>query len=284
MAGEHSALGQTLDRMLHEVSLKLTPEGGRIFVDNADLDRVDQCSIELKCWFSPELFSLDVTIGSEEHPRVKLFEDDEEDTSKEVETEVGWRLSDVPVMLTLHRVDEAWLKGRAEKNDGSPVLGHFHYYPRVNTADGVIRDKRPTVTAWMALGADNFALVRSRLLDFKRFDFEIGLTIAFPQGTVDRHELMGRSVRWDGEGTLPVKSGSIVWRKEDWSPDWHRKERLIEKPQPKAELPYDPPREHLEAMEVSRRIEAALSKLSTPLWIAVAALVAMAVRQAGWFG
>lgn len=280
MAEDQSALGQTLDRMLHEVSLKLTPEGGRVFVDNADSNRLDQCHLELKCWFSPELFSLTVTIGDEEHPRVKLFEDDEEeDNGKEVETETGWRLSDVPVMLTLYRVDEAWLQDSADKNDGSPVLGHFHYYPRVNTADGRINDTRPSVEAWMALGPDNFALVRSRLLDFKRFDFEIGLTVAFPQGTVDRHEIMGRSVKWDGEGTLPVKSGAIVWRKEDWSPDWHRKERLIEKKQPKAELPYDPPREHLETLEVSRRIEAALGKLTTPLWIAAGALVILIVSR-----
>lgn len=67
MAKEQSRLSQTLDRMKHEVTLRLWPYGGRVFVENADLKCVDQSTIELKCWFSPDLFGVNVTIGSEEH-------------------------------------------------------------------------------------------------------------------------------------------------------------------------------------------------------------------------
>lgn len=278
MAEQESRLSETLDRMKHEVTLKLSPYGGRVFVENADLKRVDQSTIELKCWFSPDLFGLNVTIGSEEHPRVTHYEDEEEgqEDGKPVELDTGWRLGDVPVMLTLYRVDETWLQESAAKNDGAPVLGRLHYYPRINTSDGVVNDKRPTVTAWTCLGADNFALVRERLLDFKKYDFQIGLNVAFPQGTVESHEFMGRSIKWDGEGELPVLSASIVWQKEDWSSDFHRKERLFEKEPAKAELPYDPPREHIEVMDATRRIETALGRLVTPLWLAVGALIVMA--------
>lgn len=283
MAEQQTGLEQTLERMKHEVMLKLTPEGGRVMVDSADLDRVDQCRLEIKCWYSPELFSADVTIGSEEHSRVKRYEDEDEDgdeddqESKPVEMETGWRLGDFPVMLTIYRVDETWLRGSADKNGGKPVLGHFIYYPRKKDVSAN-RDKRPTATAWMAFGADNFELVRSRLLDFKRYDFEIGLTVAFPQGSVESHDIMGQHVKWDGEGTLAVLGGVVVWRREDWSPDYYRKERLFEKKTPQAELPYDPPREHLESMEFSRRIVGALGSLTTPLWITVGLLGVLAIK------
>ncbi len=278
---EKSALSSTLDRMKHEVSLTLTPYGGRVFVEHSDTDRVDHSHIELKCWFSPQLFGLNVTIGDEVHPRVGFYDDegDEEGNEEtEVETETGWCLSDVPIMLAIYRVDSNWLSESAERNEGSPVLGHFNYYPRVNTSDGVVNDKRPTITAWMGLGAENFALIRQRLLDFKRYDFEIGLTVTFPYGSVESHEFLGRNVSWDGKETLLVKSGVIVWRKEDWSSDYHRKERLVEKKQVKAELPYDPPREHLEVVAASGRVENALARLNTPLWIAAGALVVLVVR------
>jgi hypothetical protein len=279
MAKQESRLSRTLDRMKHEVTLVLSPYGGRVFVENADLKRVDQSTIEFKCWFSPDLFGLDVTIGSEEHPRVTHYEDEEADggEDKSVERETGWRLGDVPVMLTLYRVDEAWLQQSAANNDGSPVLGRFDYYTPANTSSGVVNDKRPTVEAWTCLGADNFALVRERLLDFKKYDFQIGLNVAFPQGTVESHGLLGRSIKWDGESELPVLSASIIWKKEDWSSDFHRKEQLFEKKPSKAELPYDPPREHIEVMDATRRIETALGRLVTPLWLAVGALIVMAL-------
>lgn len=278
MAEEDKRLSQTLDEMNRDVTLKLVPYGGRVFVNNADINRVDECSIELKCWFSPAAFSLNVTIGEEEHSRVTHYsdEDEGEQESSQAEQDIGWQLGDVPIMLTLYRVDEKWLNESAEKNNGSPVLGRLHYYPRINTADGVVKDKRPTVTAWTCLGADNFALIRSRLIDFKKYDFEIGLSVVFPHGTVESQGFIGKRIKWNGEGELPVKSASIVWRKEDWSSDFHRKERMFDDKPQEAELPFDPPREHIEVMDATRRIEAALGRLVTPIWLAVAALIVLA--------
>lgn len=273
---EEGAFGSAIERMMHEVALKLTPYGGRVFVEHADFARLDHCQLEIKCWVSPELFGMGVTIGDEVHTHVKQYKDEDQgrEESEEVEMESGWRLSDVPVMLTFYRVDDAWLRKSADEHGGKPLLGQLNYYPRINTDDGVVNDKRPTITAWMSLGPDNFELVRQRLLDFKKFDFEIGLTVEFPKGSVINEGFIGRTIKWDGAEMLPVKSGAIVWRKEDWSADFHRREYLVEKEQPKAEAPYDPPREHLELLSASQRIEGAVAKLLTPLWLLAAAVIA----------
>ncbi|NIJ65003.1 hypothetical protein FHR20_001934 [Sphingomonas leidyi] len=269
------ALGKTLDLMERTVSLEFGVLGGRVFAYHAQGDSPDRQTIELKCEQSGSfLTGSSVIIGDEHHERVSLFAEDEEDgdESKPVEMEEGWQLNQITTMLNIHEVDADWIAESAAKHDGKSLVGRFEYFPRINTDDGVVNDKRPSVSAWIGVGPETFRLLRERMLDFKKWDFTIAIEVLFPDGTVEG-SFMGRTVRWDGGKPLNVQSARIVWIKEDWSPDFHAKERLA--PRPKAGAPYDPPREHLELVSRIERLESQIQKLATPMWAAAVLLLVL---------
>lgn len=270
-----SELSKTLDLMDRSVSLEFRVLGGRVFAHHAQSDRLDRQTIELKCEQSGSfLFGSSVIVGDEHHERVNQFAEDDEDRdeSQPVEMEDGWRLGQIATILNVHEVDYDWIAGSAAKHDGQALVGRFEYFPRINTDDGVVNDKRPSASAWIGVGPETFRLLRERMLDFKKWDFAVALEVLFPKGTVETG-FMGRTVRWDGSKPLDVQSARIVWTKEDWSPDFHAKERLT--PKPKVDAPYDPPREHLELLSRIERLESQIQKLATPMWVAAVLLLVL---------
>lgn len=274
-----------LEALSRDVSLRLSVFGGRVFAHNASLDNLNRSTIELKCWWIDirNLFSLSITVGDEKHKPLRDHrddadefdaddddDDDDEDRNEEQkdEEQIGWRLGECPIMLSIYEVDERWLSSSAEKNNGEPVFGNFTYYPCNQTADGVVNDKRPTVTAWIGMGAENFRLIRERLLGGDRYDFELGITVQFPRGSMHRG-WMGREVRWDGKKPIPIRQATLVWMRDDWDADFDKK--LDERPSPEPESV--PPCEHAELMQATSRLETALARLVTPLWLTAAAVI-----------
>jgi hypothetical protein len=268
-----SELSKTLDLLERSVSIKFRVLGGRVFAHHAQADNLDRQTIELKCEQSESFLSgASVIIGDEHHPRVTMFADDDDDQDKKepVDMENGWRLTQIATILTVYQVDAGRIAESAGKHDGKALAGRFEYFPRIRTDDGVVNDGRPSVSAWIGVGSETFRLLRERVLDFKKWDFDIALEVLFPEGAIER-SFMGRVVRWDGTKPLNVESARIVWTKEDWAPDFHSKEGLGPKPQ--ADLPYDPPREHLELFGRIERLEQHIQKLATPMWAVVFLLI-----------
>lgn len=262
------------EKLCREKSLPLRAEGGRVFVHSADPSNLARCTIELKCWWSPDLltmFDSPIRIGDEVHKPFKWDEDGAQVFDEEAENLSGWTLRDCPIMLSLYSVDEGWLAESATKNGGQPILGRLHYYPPAKTADGVVNQERPTITAWVALGRTNFELVRDRLMATETPEFDLGITIEFPRGTVETGPT-GSKVHWDGKGDLPVSAVTIVWKRGDWDSDSVRWRHPYRQPEPEPE-PYEPPREHVELMQRLNRLEAAVLRLATPVWLASAAAV-----------
>lgn len=261
-----------LDR---RVTLPLTVYGGRVFAESATPDKVDGGGIELKCWWQDvaRIFDLSVVIGNEQHPPAPSRYDYDEDAAarskRREEEETGWRLSDCPVMLTIHRAEPGYFEGNKADERGGPILGQFKYYAPIRASDGVVNDRRPTITAWVGMGGENYRLIRERLLAGEQFDFDVGITARFPEAAVE-NGWVGRTVHWDGEEPLPITGATVVWRRNDWDADHDRKPSSWRSRQ---EIEYVPPREHVEVMDVTRRIETALSKLATPLWLAAGAAV-----------
>ena len=255
-----------LDVLLRTVTLALHPQGGRVFAHHATINNLDRQTIELKCEHrDPNLFfGKSVVIGDEVHPVPQLFddEDDESDTKRPVEEETGWRLGTIPIMLSIFEVDADWLHDSSEKHGANVLVGQLSYHPRINTDDGAVNDKWPRCTAWVGVGPDTFRLLRDRVLNFQKYDFQIGMDVLFPSGGVE-NAWKGRTIKWDGNGQLPILSAVAVWTKEDWSSDYRRKERLG----PPKEAEYVPSREHVELMRATERIEAGLRAVLSPLFI-----------------
>lgn len=272
MAGQDQT---ALDALSREVTLRLSACGGRVFAHSANTEQLNRSTIELKCWWMDlkNLFSLGITIGDEKHEPLHdgglADEDDEDDEGHFDEEQIGWRLGECPILLSIYEIDEHWLASSAANNDGMPVLGRLQYYPRIQTADGVVNDKRPSVTAWTGMGAENFRLIRERLLSGERHDFELGITVEFPPGSV-KSGWAGREIHWDGLEALPISSATIVWSRNDWNVD--REGRLNNRPPP--EPAYVPPLEHVELLQASSRLETAIGRLVTPLWLTAAAVIA----------
>jgi hypothetical protein len=268
-----------LDTMVRTVTLEFTVQGGRVFAHNAEPGKLDRQTIELKCeTHGSWLFGDDeVMIGSDKHPVPQLFEDggeDDEEEGKSIDEEEGWRLGAISTMVSLYEVDEAWLLDSAGRNEGRPILGQFEYHEPIRTADGVVNEKWPKAFAWVGIGSDTFRLIRDRLLTFEKYDFSVGLEVLFPEEAVESN-WVGRNVKWDGKGQLRITGATIVWKRNDWSPDYRRKERLV--PEPKPDLPYDPSREHIEVLEATKRLEGAVSRLATPMWLAAGAIIAFLI-------
>lgn len=274
-------LADLIGAMARHVELELRPVGGRIFVDNATLEHIDSSKIELKCFWSgglASLFSLSIVIGDQKH-MMPLIDEDAEDENVERHEEIGWRLGDCPIMLTLHPIDAKWLTESADRNDGKPILGQLYYHPPVNTDDGVVNEKRPTVTAWVGLGRDNFNVIRDSLVTKDAPQFQVGLSLDFPPEAIEQGDFR-RKIRWDGKGALPVTGAVVVWKNNDWSADFdtqmHERKMLsrrhnIEPPEPRLE--------HQQTLDALSRVESAMAKLSTPIWIAAAAAIASLILR-----
>jgi hypothetical protein len=254
-----------------KVSIQFRVDGGRLFTRNAELTNLDPLSIELRCTAIDRHFDDDVIFGTDSHPVHSPFEalDSDGDESKPVKQEVGWSLHSIPTTIMVVQVDEAKISKSAEENDGEPIFGKFWFHAPVQTSDGVVNEKWATAHAWVGVGPETFRLVRDQLLRFEQDDFAIGLGIMFPEGTVDRN-WVGSVVKWDGKGILPVTGVGIVWQRGHWSSD-----KLLPPPvtQQSERLNDQPSREHIELLDASRRIEAAVSRLLAPLWLAAAALL-----------
>lgn len=262
-----------LEQEVRKVSITLRPSGGRVFANHAEPNGIDRCSIELKCWWSPSLmamFDSGIRIGEDKHKPLTWDDDGQQVMDEDSkEEEIGWSLIDCPIMVSIYRTDEVQLAEGAAKNDGEPILGRLAYYAPIQSSDGVVNDKRPTVTVWVGFGPKNFALLQERLLEKEEPDFDLGIGVAFPKGTVESG-WVGKKVNWDGKDVLPVTSAVIVWKRADWDSDADRFRPVRRRAQPEE---YEPPREHIELMDAVKRLEANIVKLATPLWIATIAAV-----------
>jgi hypothetical protein len=266
------------DELLSKVTQEFYVRGGRLYAHEAEAGKLDRQTIELKCEAGGSLFhGSSIVIGDDEHPRANPFDDDDDDETDEaranqpVETERGWRLETLHTMVSIYPVDEAWIAESAGRHDGKPIRGLLSYHPAIVTSDGAANEKRPMVSAWVAVGPDTFRLLRDELLSFKDFAFSLSLDLRFERASVTPNWI-GRQVAWDGEGSIPVDGMTVLWKREDWSPDFRRrKARSNTKP----DLTPEPSREHSDAMGAAARIEAAVSKLTTPLWLILGALAAL---------
>lgn len=264
-----------LDDMLHQVTLSLSISGGRVFVHSATQRNLNSSSVELKCWWQRPgawnpFHQRSITIGDESH---KLSPADEDDETPEMdwEEQVGWRLEQCPIMLTFDEVDDAWLADSAERNGGEALKGQLSYHPPVDADE--FGKSRASVSVWVPLGQDNFQLLRDRVLEGDQFEMSVGLTVQFPKGCVKSGDHgYGKSVQWDGKDALPIKDAVVVWTAHDWNSDYDHKDEGQREPEP-----YVPPQEHVEILAATSRIEAAVAKLVTPLWLAIAVLVWIAV-------
>ena len=265
-----------LDTLLHDVRLSLSPCGGRVIVRSASKNSLNSLSVELKCWWQrPGAWDLfhqrSIAIGDEKH---KLLPSDEDDETPETdwEEQVGWRLEQCPIMLEFDEVADDWLADSAERNGDEALTGQLSYYAPVD-ADEFGKDARPTVTVWVPLGHDNLKVLRDRILAGDALDISIGLTVQFPKGCVQRGDNgYGKSVQWDGENTLKVKDVVVVWTRHDWNADCDDKPERV----PEAERD-ELLQAHVEMGTIANRIEASIVKLVTPLWLAVAVLVWIAI-------
>lgn len=263
-----------LDTILRTIMLEFTPLGGRVFAHHAEPGKLDRQTIELKCDATSSWLSTggQVVIGTEKHPALQRFEDeaDRSDGKDAVREEEGWRLSTIPTMISVYEMTDKLLIGASNDKKGSKIIGDFSYNERIQTSDGVVNEKWPTVHAWIGVGPDTFLLLRDSLLQFQRFDFSLGLEVCFPPDAVEP-SWIGRRVKWDGKERLNVMSAVIVWKREDWSSDYMEKRRIG--PEREVVQPYEAPREHVEVMNAVRRIEGAVARLAVPVWIAAGAIV-----------
>jgi len=267
------------DDLLSKVTQEFYVRGGRLYAHEAEAAKLDRQTIELKCEAGGSLFGhgSSIVIGDDEHPRANPFDDDDDDGAEEtssdkpVEMEKGWRLETLPTMVSIYPVDEAWIADSATRHDGKPVRGLLSYHPAIVSAGEAANDKRPMVSAWVAVGPDTFRLLRDELLTFKDYDFSLSLDLRFERANITPNWI-GRQVAWSGEGSIAVEGMTVLWKREDWSPDFRRrKARANTKPEPGSE----PSREHRDAMDAAARVEAAVTKLTTPLWLILGALAAL---------
>lgn len=271
----------TLDDLIRDVTQAFYVRGGRVFAHEAEPGKLDKQTIELKCEAEgdfPGLFGTNIVIGTDKHPRANIVGDDDNEANetqadRPVEEEEGWRLETIPTMVSIYAVDEAWITESAGRNDGEAVRGLLNYHEPVVTNDGMAKNNRPMVTAWVAVGPDTFRLLRDHLLTFKECDFSLGLDLRFPRGIIESR-WMGRTVKWDGKGQIPITGMTIVWKREDWSADFRcRKKRSA----PATEPVYEPSREQRDILDASARVEAAVSKLLLPLWLIAGAVLAFLI-------
>jgi hypothetical protein len=265
-----------IQRRTRTLRLALDVKGGRVFTHNADVENIDRCTIELKCTWSPSFLTLSDTsilIGNQQHKPLKWDEDGLQVIDKEAESVTGWSLIDCPILLSLSPVDESWLNKRSAEGEDQPLIGSFRYHAPIQTSDGVVNETRPLITAWFGVGIENFKLIRSRLFDTDSYDFDIGLDVEFPRGTVERGWTKTK-VEWDGKDALPIARAVVVWKLGDWDSKADRVREISRKPEPSDDIPS---REHLILLQSINRLEAAIVKLATPTWLVAAAAVVGAI-------
>jgi hypothetical protein len=257
-----------IDLMVRTVGFSFRPLGGRVRAISATQANPDSFTIELKCEQSGGFFDgTSCRIGSDRHP-VPLFNelDDEEAEDKPVEEEDGWRLSTIPIMVTLYEATPAWLEENREKVGGQALAGRFSYHPIHEDSTVSERHRRPHIGAWLALGPETMRAVRRAMMDFEVNAFSLGLTVQFPKQAILENGWQGRSIVWDGQGDLPVMDGSIVWTKEDWSPDFFSRERTWKR-EAVAEVRAEPDTQIADVVAAVRRLDARTRALVTPLWL-----------------
>lgn len=263
-----------IEKMSRELTLPLRTVGGRVFVENAEPDRLNRSIIELKCWYKDwHLIMLDekIRIGEDKHKPVIVDEYGELFVEEEGEEQTGWSLAQCPIILSIHRVEDGWFADNAARDKDDPILGRFNFSAPIQTSDGLVNDKRAMFFAWIALGEENFGLLRDRLLANETSDLDLGLTVQFPRKALDTG-LVDTKVHWDGKGSLPVTDAKIVWKCADWDSKSDAEVRELEREIREPELEeYEPPREHVELMDAVKRLETSITKLFTPLWIVVGA-------------
>ena len=265
-----------IEKMTREMRLPLDVEGGRVFAHHADADATERCTIELKCSWSPGLlagFDTHIRIGDDKHKPLSWDDDGVQIVDTEAEEVVGCDLLECPIMLSLYRVDDKWITESAANNEGKPILGRFDYHAPIQTSDGVVNEKRPVITAWAGFGHDNFELLRARLLATENPDFDLGLDVEFPRGTVDAG-WVSTKIEWDGKDSIPVLDAVIVWKCGDWDSKTDRLREVFREREPE---PYNPPREHVALLHAVNKLEAAIAKLAVPVWLAAAAAVLAAI-------
>lgn len=264
-----------IDKISRQQSLVLRVAGGRLLIENAQPDGVDRSKIELNCWWSPSLLGMmedRIRIGDARHKPITWDEDGFEVVDGDAEDEIGWSLLDCPVELMIHRSEDGWLADNKARSKDDPIIGRFSYSAPIKTSDGVVNQERPTIHAWIALGPENFKFLRDRLTNTEVPDFDLGITVEFPRGTVETGWVKS-TVKWDGKEPLPVTGASFVWKRGEWDSDAPRERRWLRKSEPEEHVP---PREHVELLQSVSRLETAVTKLTTPVWIAaVAAVVAV---------
>lgn len=251
--------------------------GGRVFAREAEAGRLDRQTIELKCEAGSGFMGTEIRIGTDTHPWATFDDDDDDATDDDASAasagreEEGWRLSTIPTIVSVYPVDEAWIAESAERHDGTALRGMFDYHPAGQSEDA--KAERPMATAWVAVGPDTFRLIRDELLAFKEYSFSLGLDLHFPEVAVE-NGFMGRTVKWDGNGQVPIVGLTVLWKREDWSPDFRRK-RV--RPTPARVAIYEPSREQRDLLDASGRIEASVAKLLLPLWLIAGAIVAFLI-------
>lgn len=265
-----------VSELLREVVLGLACEGGRVFVHSSTVEKLDRSVIELKCTWSPRLSEIfddeSIRIGELKRKPTNWENDDGEVVGHEGEELIGWSLRDIPVMLTIYQLTADWISESATKNDGTPVLGKLNYYEADTPGVDTLRYERPALNAWVGLGPNNFDMLRNRLVSTEKPDFDLGITVQFPRSSI-QSSWTGRDVVWDGKGSLPVTDATLVWMRGDWDSESGLEYRSIVEREPVSK---EPPREHVELLSSNKRLETAVTKLATPLWIAVGAAIVAA--------
>jgi hypothetical protein len=261
-----------IQKLNREVWLSLRARGGRVFMDGATAETLERSTIELNCrWAGVTWLSgLNLTIGDEQHPPLPSSRRHRPMEGETEQLETGWKLSDCPITVNVDEVDGKAIAESAAKNNGTPEIGLLKYYERVNTPDGVVNDKRPSLAAYVGVGAETFRFIRDRLLATETPEFELGFNVEFPRGSVDRG-WVNTKVNWDGKDTLPVTDARFVWPRGGWNSDEDNEDGP---PEPEE---YEPPREHVELLGAIERLQANMVKLTTPIWIAAAAAFVAAV-------
>lgn len=251
------------ERMFSEVALNLEVMGGRIFANNANTERLDRSTIELKCWYRG--WRLEHRIGDDKHFPVKIDEYGKPYLDENGQEQIGWSLNDCPIILTILRTEDGWLDDNEARADREPILGRFEF-------GAPLHDKRPELFARIALGERNFRLLRDRLFASKRPNFEVGLTVQFPPNSVNA-KMMVETVHWDGKGALPIIDARIAWAIADWDSETDADEREYNSNAQESLLKNQQLSEHSELMDAIRKLESSIAKLSLPLWVAVGTAV-----------
>lgn len=229
-------------------TLALRPERWKAFFNSTMPGALDSNSIEIGCrWLCG--WDDHITIGQE-------------------------KLSKLFISLQIVRADQAWLdktladqgivldeKGYSRKR---PWIGRLNYWKPLDSGDGVVKDDQGSVTGWIAYGPETYDRIFAGLMSGDRH-MRLGISVRF-------NERGGSSIspayHWDGNGQLDIVDGNIVVFSEDpGSPDDDLEDlSSIEQVNQDQKI-----------LSATKRLEAAITGLRFPLWVAVAMLLLLLV-------